>query len=199
MKKIIFPLVAFLLIISCSKKSPEEQMLTDFIDKWTIDVFKISSEDLNLKIEYLTNSGGITGKDSLAFYLNKHENSWYMKELDTNVPKDSLTVNAMSDKSKRIIDTYQGVLDDLPNKKEYSSLKNKYTAQLNQIKKMKNDIDLIKLKIDYYSQKEEVILSQKYATKYTIENPILQKTQTFERVYYTNKEGTQFVTYNNLK
>jgi hypothetical protein len=198
MKKLLLSVV-LLSIYSCSQKSPEEQMLFDYVDKWTIDVFKISSEDLDLKIESLVKVGGIKGKDSLVFYNNAHMDAWYMKELGQNQPKDSLTIKVMSDKTGRLIKVYEEIIDDYGDNKIYSELKKKYSKPLELLKKVKKEIDLIKSKIDYYKGKEDEVLSQKYNVKYTIENPILKKKQTFNRVYYTNKLGTKFTTYDNLK
>ena len=47
--------------------------------------------------------------------------------------------------------------------------------------------------IEEYEKKPDAILSVKYKVSYSLTNPILKVKQTFDRCFYTNRSGTEFM------
>lgn len=189
MKKSIVFLMS-LIFISCGK-SKEEQMLYDYQEKGVKKIFKTNLEELDFKINSIEKQEDITAKDSINYFKNELCKIW-LGENAKQSEKDTLSYNYVISKLDELVDGYQElIILNAKAGKSYKNYENK--KERNKYIDASVNVKSLKSKSDIYSQNAESVLSTKYKVNYSILNPVLKLTQTFDKLYYTDASQTKFI------
>ena len=203
MKKITLLLIGAILITSCGRNK-EEQMLYDYQQK-NAKALNFDLEDLNFEIKKIEKISDIKASDSLKFLKTELAEYW-MKNPEQSLI-DTLSFKYVKDVLNKSItqnDTlYKSYQELVLSSIRRSSISSEYKYKRERDKALDNKLSNQKslLKIEslekYYNQlseKPDSILSSKFNANYSQNNPVLGNTkQTFEKIFYTNSEQTEFV------
>jgi len=179
-------------------------MLYDYHQK-DASIMNFDLEDLDFKIQKIDKIEEVAAADSLKLLKHKFASIWKKN------PEQSLTDTISFKYVKGLLNesiVYQDTLTALYQKSVITAIKvNNYSYELDSKRKRDKAIDekfdyketLEEIeKIEQYynelSKKPDSVLSVKYKATYSLNNPMLNNVkQTFNRVYYTNANQTEFV------
>lgn len=192
-----------ILLASCGKNK-EEKMLTNYLGKGMLKRINVNIDDTDFKIISIKKDSDITSSDSaniiknkLADYLGKKSEQVLIDTLSFKYMKDLL--NGLIRLDDTLINLYQKSMILAMKSHNYSykyEAKNKRNKSIDNNVKNKSKllkIEQLERKYNSYSKIPEKILSTKYKANYSITNPMLKVKQTFDKVYYTNNLGTEFL------
>ncbi|MBE7691329.1 hypothetical protein [Tenacibaculum piscium] len=203
MKKIITVIAVSILLTSCGQ-SKEEKMLKNYLGKGMLETIKVNIDDTDFKVISIEEIGKIKGKDSLGILKNKLATFWVKN------PKQSLIdtlsfkyVKKLLEKSieqdKQIHKAYQESvllaikIDDYAYELDSKSKRDDALDKMLVNQKSLIRVEGLEKKHNSYSKIPEKTLSTKYKANYSITNPMLKVKQTFDKIYYTNDLGTEFL------
>lgn len=190
MKKTILLFSISLLIFSCGK-SPEEQMLTDYIGKGMKETINVNIEDTDFEIKSIEKLGEVKATDSLKYYKDKLTTFWIGSDAPQQ-EKDTLTfTHVMKEVEKTIESQNKLILAYIKADQEYNTYEPKRERE--KWRGYQKDLIWWNLMNSKYSKNPDKVLSHKYKATHTMTNPVLKVKQTFDKIYYTNSEGTVII------
>lgn len=203
MKKITLLLLGATIMVSCGKNKGE-QMLYDYQQK-NVSALNFDLKDLDFKIQKVEKLSDITAADSMKHLKFEFAEYW------TKNPEQSLVDTLSFDYVKNVVnksiahqDTLQKLyqeavltaikIDDYSYELESKRKRDKAIDEMYDYKETLSKIEQIENRYNELSKNPETILSTKYKAAYSLKNPILGNTkQTFDKIFYTNKEQTKFI------
>nr|WP_314561861.1 hypothetical protein [uncultured Capnocytophaga sp.] len=202
MKKIILTSVITTLIISCGYNH-QEQMLYDYVNNGTQKVINTEAKNIGFKVKEIKKIKEITSNDSLSILEDRLSNvkkellpkvkeslvtAHHLKETTENNLKEAMKFS--SQEAKDFVVQLQATLEDTDKKiEEYQKLEKAYNSDF-----AGTEYQEAYKKVQEYKTMNNAKLSEVYKASYTIKNPILGNLeQTVTKTYYTNREGTKFI------
>ncbi len=202
MRKILV-MAMVVLAVSCGYNK-EEQMLCNYVQKGMKENLNVELSDLNFKIKNIKKVGSITGADSMKILKLEFANLW--KSNPSQELIDTLSfkyVKKFLNKSITLQDTlYEGYqklvllsikTGNYAGKYKYKQERNKAMQEKVKYEKSLIDVEGIEEKYNMYAKLKDSVLSEKYEATYSLTNPLLKVKQSFDKVFYTNAKGDEFV------
>lgn len=202
MKKFILTSVIATLLISCGYNR-QEQMLYDYVNDGTQKVINAEAKNLGFKVKEIKKIKEITSNDSLSILENRLSDvkkellpeikeslvtARHLKETTENNLKEAMKFSTQE--AKDFVVQLQATLEDTDKKiEEYQKLEKAYDSDF-----AGTEYEEAYKRIQEYKTLNNAKLSDVYKASYTIKNPILGNIeQTVTKIYYTNREGTKFI------
>ncbi len=195
LRKITLITIVFNLLFSCSRYS-KEQMLYDYVKKTSFEKLNVNIDHLDFNILLLMKISNITAKDSLIlmqkyFDIKKKEKIDYFTqqlELYKNLNM-GYAYTIKNTKNQSINDMHQDFTDNIEeNIKRIQNCINLYNGDCKG-----TFLEPVLSKIKRYKMNPDKVLSSKYEANYTLTDPTLNATETFNYYYYTNLHNTSFI------
>jgi hypothetical protein len=203
MKKFTVFLIGASIMVSCGRNNAE-QMLYDYQQK-NISALNFDLEDLDFKIQKVEKLSDITASDSMKHLKFELAENW------TNNPEQTLvdtlsfdfvrnSLNGIINEKKTLENLYFETLLTAIKSRNYSlefeseNKLNKTVEELKGYKETLSKIEQLENRYNEFSKSPVLILSTKYRAQYSLKNPLLGNAkQTFDKVFYSNREQTQFI------
>ncbi len=203
MKKVTLLLIGTILIVSCGKNK-EEQMLYDFQQK-NAKVLNFDLDDLDFRIISIEKVADIKSSDSMKVLKQKLAEYWMKKPKQTLI--DTISFKYVKDVLDKLItqqDTlYKGYQELVMSAIRRGDISSEYKYKRERKKIMKEKLSNQKTLVEIenleklYTQlavNPDSIIASKFKAKYSQKNPLLGNAkQTFEKIFYTNSQQTEFV------
>ena len=203
MKKFSLLLIGAIIMVSCGKNKGE-QMLYDYQQK-NVSALNFDLKDLDFKIQKVERLGDITASDSMKLVKSEFAEHW------TNNLEQSIIDTLSFEYVKNVLNTSIAQKDTLQNLYQEAVLlaikiddysyelesKRKRDIAINEkysYKELLSKIENLETRYNELSKNPETLLSTKYKASYSLKNPMLSNVkQTFNKVFYTNIDQTEFI------
>ncbi|MFD2033993.1 hypothetical protein ACFSKL_04275 [Belliella marina] len=203
MKKICLMLLGVTMLVACGRNK-NEQMLYDYQQK-NVSSLNFDLEDLDFKIQEVEKLADITGLDSMKHLKFELAEFWVKNPEQSLIDTLSFQhVKNVLNESIILQDTLQNLYqeavlsaikrDDYSYEMESKRNRDKAIDQKLLYRKSLSTIEKIESRYNELSKNPEIILSTKYKASYSLRNPMLGNAkQSFNKIYYTNIDHTEFI------
>ncbi|MGM0934030.1 MAG: hypothetical protein ACQEWD_11355 [Bacteroidota bacterium] len=183
--------LAAILLISCGRSS-EEQMLYDYQKENVKSGLNMDIEDLDFEIHSIEKDEEIKALDSLTYHKNELAVLWLGDDPDP-VEKDTLTYKYVINSIENVREDYHEImLLNIRAGKEYRNYE--YEGKRERMGEALLKAQISQMMYNSYSRNPDSLLSVKYKTSYSINNPMMNNArQTFDKYFYTNSNQSKFI------
>lgn len=193
MKNLMLITISIFLFVSCTKKDEKEQLFYDYQSEVVKKTFNTDLKELDFKIKFNEEFENIHAKDSIKIIFAKIYNQMGLLSISPEFVPDSTTIEGLKKKNKETIQLYDELADlafeayDNYNYEIAEKESKKYTLAYSYA-------EVYTPIVEGYKKNPDEVLCYGFKVQYTIKNPALNNiTQTFDKVFFTNKSQTKIV------